>query len=340
MATTRSDIVIPEIFTPYLEEQTTLRSAFLQSGIATPMAELNAEEGGDYRTVPSFTANLSGDAEVMRDDRSATPSKIGAESQRAIIMHRIKAWTSRDLARMAAGADPMAAIGNKAGAWIANQQQKDLLSILDGCFGPLTSNTTGALKDLAVDDGASGQAVLGPSTVARVRATLGDAGGKLTTCCMHSAIYYDLYERKALDFVTAADTAGSFPDSANDAVGGTYQNAFGQVEIPIFMGMRVIVDDSVAAVSGKYAVYFFAPGAIGTGNQQGLRTETDRDILAKEDAMAVDWHNVMHPMGVNYKSTAPVNPDRDQLATASNWDLVWELKNIGIARATVISNFD
>jgi hypothetical protein len=56
--------------------------------------------------------------------------------------------------------------------------------------------------------------------------------------------------------------------------------------------------------------------------------------------MAVDWHNVMHPMGVNYKSTAPVNPDRDQLATASNWDLVWELKNIGIARATVISNFD
>ena len=35
MATLRSDIVIPEIFTPYLEEATTQRSAFLQSGIIT-----------------------------------------------------------------------------------------------------------------------------------------------------------------------------------------------------------------------------------------------------------------------------------------------------------------
>lgn len=340
MATIRSDIIIPEIFTPYLEEQTTLRSAFLQSGIVTPMAELNAEEGGDYINVPSFVANLTGDAEVMRDDRSATPSKITAEKQRGIILHRIKAWTSRDLAQMAAGADPMAAIGNKAGAWIANQQQKDLLAILDGAFGPLTSNTTGCLKDLAIDDGASGQAVLGPSTVARARAALGDAGGKLTTVCMHSAIYYDLYERRAIDFVTAADTAGSFPDSATDAVGGSYANAFGQVEVPTFMGLRVIVDDSIAASSGNYAVYFFAPGAVGSGNQQGLRTETDRDILAKENAMAVDWHNVFHPMGISYKSTAPVNPERSDLSTAANWELVWELKNIGVARATVISNFD
>ena len=42
MATLRSDIIIPEVFTPYVIEQTTQRDAFLASGVVQPMAELNA----------------------------------------------------------------------------------------------------------------------------------------------------------------------------------------------------------------------------------------------------------------------------------------------------------
>jgi hypothetical protein len=49
MATLRSDIIIPEVFTPYVIEQTTQRDAFLASGVVQPMAELNAaEDGGDF----------------------------------------------------------------------------------------------------------------------------------------------------------------------------------------------------------------------------------------------------------------------------------------------------
>jgi hypothetical protein len=33
MATLRSDVIIPEVFTPYVLEQTTLRDAFLASGV-------------------------------------------------------------------------------------------------------------------------------------------------------------------------------------------------------------------------------------------------------------------------------------------------------------------
>ena len=50
MAVLRSDIIIPEIFTPYVIEQTTQRDAFLASGVVQPMAELNATEGGDFRS--------------------------------------------------------------------------------------------------------------------------------------------------------------------------------------------------------------------------------------------------------------------------------------------------
>ena len=52
MATLRSDVIIPEIFTPYLIEQTTQRNAFLASGVAQPLAALNATEGGDFVNVP------------------------------------------------------------------------------------------------------------------------------------------------------------------------------------------------------------------------------------------------------------------------------------------------
>lgn len=340
MATLRSDIIIPEIFTPYLSEQTTQRSAFLQSGIITPMAELNVEEGGDYVNVPSWDANISGDAERLTDTSSMTPDKLTADYQRGVVLHRGKLWEHRELAKLAAGSDPMAELGRKLGDWTSNQQQKDLLATLEGAFGPLTSNTTGALKDLAIDDGASGQAVLGPATVAKARAALGDQGEKLTAVCIHSKVYYDLYERRAIDFVAAADSAGSFPDSANDAVGGSYAGAFGNPQVPTFMGLRVIVSDDVTNSGGNYAAYFFASGAVGSGTQQGIKTETDRDIAAQSDALAITWHNVIHPMGIRYKTSAGANPTRTTLATASSWELVWELKNIGIARATVTSNFD
>ena len=42
MATVRrSDLIIPEVFTPYLIEATTQTDSFLQSGVVQPLAELN-----------------------------------------------------------------------------------------------------------------------------------------------------------------------------------------------------------------------------------------------------------------------------------------------------------
>jgi hypothetical protein len=81
-----------------------------------------------------------------------------------------------------------------------------------------------------------------------------------------------------------------------------------------------------------------AGGAVGTGEQASLRSEVDRDILAKSDAMSVDWHNVYHPLGARY--VGPVNPTTSDLSTAANWEKVFSTENIGIVRITVTSNFD
>ena len=337
MATLRSDVIIPEIFTPYVIEQATLRDAFLASGVVQPMAELNATEGGDVVNVPFWRANLDGDFEVLSDSASLTPGKIEGRKQTGVILHRGRAWESRDLAALAAGADPMAAIGEKVALYVNHQKQKDLIKCLEGVFGALTGSDSPAFADLRFDT--SGMTALGPRQVAKARSLLGDQGDKLSTIAMHSAVYYDLVERKAIDYVTAVEarttTDNQTPDVFAGSVAGAYAN---EVNVPFYMGMRVIVTDDLTPTSTNYPVYFFTPGAVASGEQLAMQTETDRDILAKSDAMSVDLHYCYHPMGARWKGST-VNPDRSTLATVGNWELVYEKKNVGIVRGTVTSNF-
>ena len=342
MAVLRSDIIIPEVFTPYVIEQTTARDAFLASGVVAPMAELNATEGGDFINVPFFSANLSGDFEVLSDSSSLTPGKISTDKQVGVILHRGRAFESRDLAALAAGSDPMAAIGQKIGAYIANQRQKDLLACLDGVFGSINANSnSSAFFDLCIDS-ESGDTPTGlsPRHVAKAKAILGDQGDKLTAVCMHSKVYYDLVERKMVDYVLASDGNGG----SATASGGTIAPAYGgDNTVPTYCGLRVIVSDDVSTTgsgsSTEYSTYFFTTGAVASGEQAGLTTETDRDILAKSDAMAIDLHYTYHPVGSKWAVTT-VNPNRTQLATVGNWSKVYETKNIGIVRATNVSTQD
>jgi len=340
MATLRSDIIIPEIFTPYVIEQTTQRDAFLASGVVQPMAELNATEGGDFINVPFFKANLTGDFEVLSDSTSLTPGKITADKQVGVILHRGRAFESRDLAALAAGSDPMAAIGAKIADYIANQRQKDLLSCLAGVFGSLGSNDSASFVDLTIDGlTADTPTVLTPRHVAEARSLLGDQGDKLTAICMHSKVYYDLVERKAIDYVSTLEARTTTTQS-----GGSLVGAYGgDASVPTYMGLRVIVSDDVQTAgsggSTEYATYFFTNGAVASGEQLALQTETDRDILAKSDAMSIDLHYCYHPVGSKW-GVSTVNPTRAQLETIGNWSKVYETKNIGVVRATNTSNFD
>jgi hypothetical protein len=339
MATVRSDLIIPEVFTPYLIEATTQTDSFLQSGVVQPLAELNLSStaGGDFVKIPFYKANLTGDFEVLSDSTSLTPSKIQADNQIAAVLHRGRAFSSRDLASLAVGSstDPMAAIAQKMAAYVNNQKQKDLYSCLTGAFGSINANSSSS----ALSESGDTPTALSPRHVAKAQSLLGDQGGKLTTIAMHSKVYYDLVERRAVDFVLATDINGG----GATASGGSIQNAFGSPTVPTFMGLRVIVSDDIPTTgsgsSTEYSVFMFTAGAVVTGEQAPIRTQTDRDILALEEAMAVDLHYIYHPVGLKYAVTT-VNPNRTVLETVGSWSKVYETKNIGIVRATVVSNND
>lgn len=350
MAVLRSDVIIPEVFTPYLIEATTVRNSLLMSGVVAPLDALNVDQGGDKVTIPNWKANLIGDAERLTDTTSLTPSKITADKQVGVVLHRGRAWESRDLARLAAGSDPMGAIGAKVADYIANEQQKDLIASLSGVFGALGSSNSGAaFAALSVDATGSNETNLGPRQIAAAEVILQEDADKLGAIVMHPMVYADLKERKAIDFVTATDArvTSSGVLSANldalNAFGGSVAAAYtANIAVPFYMGMRVIRSKDVPVTGSspnkKFACYVMASGAVGTGQQAALRSETDRDILAKSDAMSVDWHNVYHPLGARW--VGPVNPTTADLATAANWEKVFETENIGIVRITVTSNFD
>ena len=181
MATLRSDIIIPEVFTPYVIEQTTQRDAFLASGVVQPMAELNAsEDGGDFVQVPFYKANLSGDFERLTDSSSLTPGKITADKQVAAVLHR--------------------GVHSSHGIWLLwlpvltrwllsatrllitspTSVRKDLLSCLAGVFGAVGDTSSAAFAALAVD-GASGDTplILAARQIVEGQSMLGDQGEKL-----------------------------------------------------------------------------------------------------------------------------------------------------------------
>lgn len=351
MAVMRSDIIVPSIFTPYVIDETTKRDAFLQSGVVQPMAELNATEGGDFIQMPAWNADFatSVNFEPLSETKSLTPQKLGTNKQNAVIVHRGNAFEARDLARLAAGSDPMAAIGQKLAAYIANERQLDLLNLLNGVFGPdFTNNSNGGnvacLRGLTIDNAQnSSPQPLTPRHVAKAKSLLGDQGEKLTAIAMHSAVYYDLVQQRAIDFVYTAEGT----PATNLATGGSNANAFGgETAVPTYMGLRVIVSDDIAKNNGYHAVYFFAQGAIASGEQMGLNIEQDRDILAKSDALSFDLHYVYHVKGTSWNknrlSTGYANPDRSGLHDVSNWEFDTEFKkqNVGIVRAIVTSTMD
>tara|TARA_R100001510_G_C7654922_1_gene213802 strand:+ start:2358 stop:3419 length:1062 start_codon:yes stop_codon:yes gene_type:complete len=353
MATTLSDIIVPEVFAASIIEETTLRDSFLQSGVVAPLAELNlsSTQGGNFVNIPFYKANLSGNYTRLNDSSSLTPNKIEQSSQIGVVLTAGDAFSARQLAGQKIGSnspDPISAIRQKLGAYINNEKQKDLYSCLQGVFGSLTANTSdSALFDLCIDsESGDSPSALGAGTVSKAQSLLGDQGDKLTTIAMHSKVFYALKERKALDYVTNTEarlSTAATGASTIDAFGGSSAGAYGDVSVPQYMGMNIVVSDDIpkagSGASTEYAVYFFAQGSVATGEQAALETLVDRDVLAFEDVVSFKHAYIYHPIGTKWAVTT-TNPTRTQLETATNWSKVYDTKNIGIVRATVTSPLD
>jgi hypothetical protein len=314
MAVTKiADVIIPEVFNPYVLNRTMELSALVQSGIVQNDPEFNTLASAAAKTIhmPHWN-DLTGDDEVLTDQAALTPGKIDSGQDMAVILRRGRAWGTNDLAGSLAGSDPAGAIANLVAAYWARMLQKALLSTLGGVFA--SASMSGNVHDISALTG--GAEKISASAFVDAVQKLGDAKDQLSGVLMHSATEAALAKLDLIDYIKPSD---------------------GSIEIPIFMGKRVIVDDSCPVSSGNYTTYIFGVNAIALGNGSPVRfvpTETDRDSLAGEDFLINRKTYILHPRGVAFQSSsvAGSSPTNAELATAANWNRVYENKKIRIVK--------
>lgn len=310
MAKTKiSDVIVPEVFNPYVVQRTMELSALYNSGIVANNPELDrlATSGGSTINMP-YWEDLNGDDEVLSDSGALTPDKITAGQDIAVLLMRGKAWSANDLAKALSGDDPMAAIGDLVAEYWSRRMQTTLINLLTGAFA--ASNMSNKVKDISAATGDA--AKINGETFLDALQLMGDAKDKLTGVIMHSATETQLRKNNLIQTEL---------DSNNKP-------------ISYFMEKRVIVDDSCPVTSEAYTTYLFGQGAIGLGNGAApVPTETDRDSLAGDDILINRKHYILHPRGVKWIGTATgSSPTNAELATGTNWSRVYEDKAIRMVK--------
>ncbi len=305
-ATTRiTDVIQPEIFTPYSINRTMELSALIQSGIAENNKEFDTLASGPNTLINMpFWEDLTGDAEVMDDQGNHTPGNIGTNADVARKLAFVKSYGANALSAMLSGDDPMRAIADLFAAYWNRQYQGILLSVLDGVFA--SASMAEKIKDITALTG--GAELINGRTFLDAVQLMGDAKDLLTGVMIHSATETYLAKNDLLEYK---------------------EDSQGKIRIPYFMGKRVIVDDSIAfdTATGASEGYLFGAGAIGWGNgaHKNIRqTETIHDgmSLAGEDILVNRKISILHPRGVKWVEpvggTAKAFPNLTELATGTN----------------------
>lgn len=318
-----SDVIVPELFTPYVVNRTMELSALFQSGIITNNAEFDrlASEAAPIHNMPFFE-DLSGDSEDIIEDADLTPKKITSNKDVSTTIRKGNLWAATDLSAALAGSDPMAAIGDLVAGYWSREYQKILIHVLTGAFGSYVNTENETVTPLA--DHILDISTLGTAAAQKVSASafidalqlLGDAQGQLTAVAMHSATKSYL---KKLNLITTER------DSTD-------------VEFEAYQGRRVIVDDGCPIAGDVYTTYLFGQGAIAFGNGSPVGfvpTEVDRD---KRKGSGVDYlinrkTFIMHPRGIKWTNQEREHietPTKAELMNAINYERVYEPKQIRI----------
>lgn len=329
--TALSDVIVPEIFTPYVQNRTKELSRLLGSGAAVldPSIAGMLAGGGNTFTLPFFKDLDNDEEDVMSDDapgvNDSTPKKIKAGEEVAVRLARHQSWSSNNLVAELINADPMAAIGDRVAAYWDRRDQATFIATAKGVFANnATATDAHHVKDDMLHD-VSGSAYSAGVTSFTANAfidtvlTMGDSMEDLTLICVHSIVYGRMMKNNLIQFI---------PD------------ARGEVNIPTFLGRRVIVDDGMPMPeAGKFETWLFGRGAFrinyGTFDKP---TELARAAAAGKGAGADILHNrrvlTLHPTGYAYKGAATKGgPANSVLAAAASWERAYpERKQIAMAK--------
>lgn len=343
-AVTLGDVIVPEVFTPYMLQRTMELSELIASGAVVADAAITALLNGPGLTfnVPSYK-DLANDADNVSSDTgsASTPKGILTLQEIAVRCSRNQHWGAADLVSDLIGNDPMDAIASRVAAYWTRRLQSAMVATMQGVYADNAAAPTGTDTHTQNDMTYSiigggytpGVTDFSAEAVIDAAVTMGDGMKELTMIAMHSIVYAKAQKNNLIDFI---------PDSN------------GVVNIPTFLGRRVIVDDGLPnpagagaaqTAAGIYHTWLFGAGALRLGfGGAKVPTAVERDEAANNGAGTENLHSrvqfAIHPAGhafIGSLTGTPGGPNNttnaNQLAHADSWSRVFpERKQIKMAR--------
>ena len=333
-----SDVVVPEVFTPYTQQLTEEKARLIQSGVVvvSPVVNNLLAGGGSTFNVPSWldldASDSTGADNVATDDLAdiqaasfengtptdvnrgdATPKKIATATEIAARMVRNQNWSSTGLSRELAGSDPMAAIAGRVAFYWMRRLQRIFVTTFNGVIadnllapgGSDTHTQYDLINDIKGGSFVDGVTNFSAEAFIDTATLMGDSQGQLTAIMVHSVVYGRMQKNNLIDFI---------PD------------ARGEIQIPTFLGREVIVDDGMPRTGAVYDSWLFGSGAAQMGEAlPDVPTEISRQALAGngggQETLTTRRVYGMHPTGHAYiqGSIPDGGPANSDLATAANW---------------------
>ena len=329
MATVQiSDIYNPLTFGQFIDEDQIELNRFISSGILVMDGSITSQVGvgGNIGELTGFKP-LGTDEPNYSDDvpgNNSTPKNTTKYTMTFRSAAQNQSWSTMDLSRELALKDPVAAITGRVGKYWATQNER---RVIQSALGVLADNVANDSGDMLVDISSDvGTAILPAETISGnavldTLQTSGDHKQNYSGIAVHSVVFTSLQKQNLIDFIP---------------------NARGEIVIPTYMGLTVIVDDSLPAVMGanriKYTSVLFGSGAfVGAQGRVENPTELDREASSGngggQSIMYSRRSDIVHPLGFSFLSAglAGQSATQAELALATEWNRVWERKNINLA---------
>lgn len=331
MATVQlADVIDVTVFRDLPAVNSPEKTAFFASGVVTRNGLLDelAGSAGKIAELP-FWKDIAASDEVnySTDDPAdvATPKKVtqGEQISRKAFVNQ--GWSASDLAsELAMGPRAMEHIRSRTDTYFMRQWQQRLIAACQGLYADNVAANSGDMVHAVASESIAGQTAatrFSRDAFTEAVFTMGDASTDLRAIAVHSAIHKQMVKNDDIVYI---------PDS------------MGQLTIPTYMGLRVIVDDGLPVTAGttdgfKYTSVLFGEGAFGYGvGSPIVPVEVEREA-AQGNGGGIEtlWVRntwLLHPFGFQQTGTpAGDSFTLAELRAATSWSRVIERKNVPIA---------
>lgn len=324
-----------EIFNrAYTSEKDPTSTVLIESGVMVEDSQIAdmIEGGGNFYTLPFYTdingnyVNYDGNTDITLDEVDAAGQMHG------VVWGRAKGWTDRDFVRDFSSADPMRNILNRVQKWEAKKRQTLLIGILEAIFSIQGSGNFADWENHKMNIASATSTVtdankIGLTTLRDLAVQAnGDAADDFALAIMHSQVANRLSQFNVLEYFKYNDANGQERD----------------VKVGRSGNMLVLVCDEVPHATNsttnqmEYTTYCFGRGAIGYAKapvdhpSSQWRDETKKGGM---ECLATRFRETILPYGFSFEmANLPVSPTDAQITATANWSIVYQPKNIYMAR--------